>query len=142
MCRCVLGFLPVLIIVIAPCLCPAPAPAQDKPHPIFEKVKAKVKEPNKPFVMLVRLEVKEGAAAKFEAGFAPAIKATRQEKGCLVYDLTRDADNPNVYILIERWKTLADLDSHLRAEYIASLGAKLGDWLAAPPGLQVLVPAK
>lgn len=140
MCQRVAAFFVVLVMLTV--WFPPPSSGQDKPHPIFEKVKAKLKDPNKPFVMLVRLEVKEGAAAKFEAGFAPAIKATRQEKGCLVYDLTRDADNPNVYILIERWKTLADLDSHLRAEYIASLVPKLGDWLAAPPGLQVLVPAK
>lgn len=115
--------------------------AQDEPNPVFEQVKAKVKNPKKPFTMLVRLEVKEGANAKFESAFAPAIKATRAEKGCMAYDLSHDTDSAGSYLLYERWKTLADLQAHLNADHIKSLIPQLGDLTAKPPEIQVLIPA-
>jgi quinol monooxygenase YgiN len=119
----------------------APASAQDKPHPIFELVKARVKDDKKPFTMLVQLKVKDGMVAKAEAAFVPAIKATLKEKGCLRYELNRDTDNPTTYILYERWNTLPDLDAHLKAAHITKLLADLGDLLAGAPDVKVMLPA-
>jgi len=115
--------------------------AQDKPNPIFETVKAKVKDDKKPFTMLVHIRVKDGIGAKAEAAFAPAIKATLKEKGCLRYELNRDTDSPTGYILYERWSSLPDLDAHLKTAHITKLLADLGDLLAGPPDVKVLLPA-
>jgi quinol monooxygenase YgiN len=115
--------------------------AQDEPNPIVAQVKAKVKNPKKPFTMLVRLELKEGANEQFEAAFAPAIKATRAEKGCITYDLSQDLDHSGSYVLYERWKSLADLQAHLNAEHIKSLLPKVHELSVKPPELQVLAPA-
>ncbi|MBL8794576.1 MAG: antibiotic biosynthesis monooxygenase [Planctomycetia bacterium] len=118
----------------------APASAQDKPNPIFELVKAKVKDGSKPFTMLVSLKVKDGMGPKAEAAFVPAIKATLKEKGCLRYELNRDTDGTS-YILYERWNTLPDLDAHLKTAHIAKLLGELGDLLAGPPDVKVMLPA-
>ena len=117
------------------------APGQEKPNPIVAKVKAAVKDPTKPFTMLVHLQVKEGTGAKVEAAFAKAIQRTRREKGCAAYDLNRDPQMPSRYLLYERWHSVADLEAHLRAGHIATLLVELGDLLAAPPDVQVFVPA-
>ncbi|MCC6416693.1 MAG: antibiotic biosynthesis monooxygenase [Gemmataceae bacterium] len=117
------------------------APAQDKPNPIAAQVKASLKDSARPFTMLVSLQVKEGAAAKFEAAFAKAIKATRAEKGCRAYDLNRDTKTPTHYTLYERWANLPALEAHLRTAHITALLAEVGDLLAAPPKVRVLVPA-
>lgn len=130
----------VVAIILALAL-HAPASAQDKPNPIFETVKAKVKDDKKPFTMLVHIKVKDGMGAKAEAAFAPAIKATLKEKGCLRYELNRDTDSPTGYILYERWSSLPDLDAHLKTAHIGKLLAELGDLLAGPPDVKVMFPA-
>jgi hypothetical protein len=70
------------------------APAQEKENPIVAKVKAAVKDPSRPFTLTILLTVKEGAGEKFEAAFAKAATQTRKEKGCLAYNLDRNAAKP------------------------------------------------
>jgi quinol monooxygenase YgiN len=117
------------------------APSQEKTNPIVAAVKASLKDPTRPFTLVVKLQVKEGNGAKFEAAFAPAIKATRKEKGCLAYDLSRDTKTPTHYLVYERWSNLAALDAHLKTEHITTLLREVGDLLAAPPEARVLLPA-
>jgi quinol monooxygenase YgiN len=118
----------------------AHAGGQEKEHPIAAQVKASLKDPTKPFAMLVSLQVKEGTAEKFEAAFKKAIKPTRAEKGCLAYELSRDTKAPTQYLLYERWANLASLEAHLKAPHITTLLKELGELLAGPPDLRVLVP--
>jgi quinol monooxygenase YgiN len=125
-------------------LCPvlqASALAQPEPDPIVAQVKPALKDPAKPFTMLVRVQIKEGMQGKFETAFAAAIQGTRKEKGCLAYDLNRDSKDPTRYLVYERWKSLADLEAHLKTRHIVILLAELKDLLAAPPEAAVMVPA-
>jgi quinol monooxygenase YgiN len=122
-------------------LAAARAPGQEKANPIAAQVKASLKDPARPFTMIVRLQAKEGAADKFEAAFARAIAPTRKEKGCLAYDLNRDAKSPTQYLLYERWENLASLEAHLKSAHITTLLMELGDLLAGAPEVTVLLPA-
>jgi quinol monooxygenase YgiN len=87
------------------------------------------------------LEAKEGVGKKFEAAFAKAIGPTLKEKGCLEYQLNRDAKAPTKYLLYERWDNLESLEAHLRSKHITALLEELGDLLAGPPDLRVMLPA-
>jgi len=116
-------------------------PGQDKAQGIADQVKALVKEPGKPFTMLVTLQAKDGTQARFESAFAKAVKATRKEKGCLAYDLNRDGKTPTQYVLYERWQDFPSLEAHLKTAHIATLLGELGDLLAGPPEVRVLTPA-
>jgi quinol monooxygenase YgiN len=117
------------------------ASAENKPSSDFEKIKAQVEDGSKRLTLTVRLHIKDGTAAQFVAAFAPAIKATRKETGCLRYELNRDAENPNIYLLYERWKSLADLEAHMKAEHYARLLRAVRDLFAAAPEIRVLLPA-
>jgi quinol monooxygenase YgiN len=110
-------------------------------HPIIELAKAKLKDQNKPFTLIVILTAKEDKIADFEAAFVPAIRETRKEKGCLNYELNRDPSNANAYMMYERWKTLPDLDAHLKTKHITELIGKLGDLTSKPPEFRILLPA-
>lgn len=114
---------------------------QSEQHPIAAQVKAALKDPAKPFTMLVSLQVKQGQEERFETAFAKARQATRKEKGCLAYDLNRDAKEPTRYLVYERWKGLADLEAHLRTPHITTLLGELKELLAGDPELKVLLPA-
>jgi quinol monooxygenase YgiN len=114
--------------------------AQDEESPIVALVRKSVSDPAKPFVLLVHLKVKEGQGSSVEAAFAPAIKITRKEAGCLAYDLSRDTTDPNGYMVYERWKSLADLKSHLAAPHIRTLLEAIGTATDGPPKADVFVP--
>ena len=102
-------------------------------NPILTTVKATVKDPSKPFTMVVTVQVKEGAGEKFEAAFAKAIKGTREEKGCIAYDLNRDSKTAGRYMVYERWRNVSALADHLKTPHITALLGELGD-LAADGG--------
>lgn len=132
------GILMVLGLVLVG---PSPVLAEEKDDPILAFVKQRLKDPEKPFTLMVGVKVKEGAGTKFEEAFAKALKATRKEKGCITYDLNRDADDALRYQVYERWKSLADLKAHLESDHIKALRAVLPDVAAGPPELRVLLPA-
>ena len=139
--RIVLSLLAVVAALAGSALLVPRAQAQDKENPIAAQVKASVKDPAKPFTLIIRLKVKEGAGEKLEAAFAKARKATRQEKGNRAYDLNRDTKTPTQYVVYERWQNVAALEAHLKAPYITTLLTELGDLVAAPPEASILVPA-
>jgi quinol monooxygenase YgiN len=133
----VLWIMPLLIVAA---IVGGEVAAQEKEHPIVTTVKANVKDPSKPFTMLVHIKIKDGAAAQFEMAFARAITETRKEKGNLVYQLNRSAKSPNEYIVYERWRDVAALQAHVTAPHIQALFAATGELRAGPPQVDVLVP--
>jgi quinol monooxygenase YgiN len=114
-------------------------PAAD--DPILAGVKAKLKDPDKAFVMTVKVKIKPGMNEKFTALFAEAIKGTRKEVGNLSYDLNRDADDGQVYVAYEKWKNLKAMEEHLKAEYVTKLLAGLADMIDGGPEIKVFTPA-
>jgi quinol monooxygenase YgiN len=129
---------PRIAALVAALVLVAAASADD--HPVVAAVKPQLKDTGKPFVLTVKMQVKDGVREKFEAAFAKAITETRKEKGNVAYELTRDAKDPNAYLLYEKWKTLADLEAHLKTPHITALLGEFKDFLAKDTELQVLLP--
>src|SRR4051812_10487750 len=102
-----------------------PAPAADD-HPVVALVKTKVKDPAKPFALLVTIKAKAGKEKDVEAAFGPAIAATKKEPGCLAYELNRDPDDPTTYVMYERFKSVAALADHLQHDHTQALLKALG----------------
>ena len=119
--------------------CAAFASAQE--DPIIAFAKERVKAPAKPFTLVVKVTLKEGANDRFESAFAKCLAATRKEAGCIHYDLNRDTDNGRQYVVYERWKTLSDLEAHMKTAHIKTLLEVLPDMLDGRPGLHILLPA-
>ncbi len=113
---------------------------EDKENPVIASVKSRLKNPDKPFTLIVRVQVKAGAGKQFEAAFAKALQATRKEKGNLAYDLNRDTQDPLRYLVYERWKDLAALDAHLKTSHIKELFEELPKVTDGAPESQVLLP--
>jgi quinol monooxygenase YgiN len=90
-------------------------------HPVVALVKSKVKDPTKPFALLVPIKAKAGKGKELEAAFAPCIAATKKEAGCLAYELNRDADDPTAYVMFEKFKSVAALEEHLKQEHTMKL---------------------
>jgi quinol monooxygenase YgiN len=106
------------VLALAGVLWAAPA-AED--HPVVALVKSKVKDPAKPFALLVTIKVKAGKQKELETTFAPCIAATKKEPGCLAYELNHDPDEPTSYLMFEKFKNVAALEAHLKAEHTTRL---------------------
>ncbi|HEY2787354.1 MAG TPA: putative quinol monooxygenase [Fimbriiglobus sp.] len=116
------------------------APVADD-NPVVVSVKAKLKDADKPFVLVVKLKIKAGMNEKFTALFAEAIKGTRKEVGNLSYDLNRDADDGQTYVAYEKWKNLKALEDHMKADYVVKLLAGLTDLAEGMPDVKIYTPS-
>src|SRR5579884_1682024 len=112
------------------------ASAQDNESPIIAQGKAELKHPDRPFVLLVRVQLKDGMQKKFEAAFATSRQSTRKEKGNLAYQLTRNAKDSTHYVVYEHWKNLAALESHVQSQYVTTLLSEVHDMVEAAPEME------
>ena len=60
------------------------------------------------------------------------IAPTREEKGCISYDLHQDQDRPEVFYFYEIWETRSLLDAHLKNDHLVAWVNKAEDLLASP----------
>ena len=49
------------------------------------------------------------------------VEKTRQEPGCLSYELCQDRKNPGHFVFIEAWKDYDALDAHVASEHFQRL---------------------
>ena len=83
----------------------------------------------------------EGREA-FIKGHKAAIAETLKEKGCLSYEGHTSVNDPNVYVVVERWENREDLNAHGRAPHMKAFGRIAAQCLAAPPRIEVITPEK
>lgn len=95
-------------------------------HPVVALVKSKVKDTSKPFALLVTFKAKAGKEKDVEAAFAPCLAATKKEPGCIAYELNRDTDHPELYVMFEKFKGVAALTDHLKQAHTQKLLKALG----------------
>jgi len=108
-------------------------------HPVVALVKSKVKDPAKPFALVVTIKAKAGKEKDLEAAFAPCLAATRKEPGCVAYELNRDPDDPTVYLMFEKFKSIAALNEHLKQAHTQKLLKALGTLTEEGPKAKVYV---
>ncbi|HSH99351.1 MAG TPA: putative quinol monooxygenase [Reyranella sp.] len=88
--------------------------------------------------VIAKLTIKPGANADFEAAMkALQARVRSDEPGNKLYALHK-TDDPNVYVMLERYDDQAALDAHRAAPHFKELGRKLGDYLAGRPEVQLM----
>lgn len=88
-------------------------------------------------VVVAQFTARPGSETALEKALLAAIEPTHIEEGCIRYALHRSIEKPDVYCFIERWRSRADLDEHLKRGHIKTLFAKL-DELTDDSSLEVL----
>lgn len=79
------------------------------------------------------IKAKPGDGDKLEGALTDLGVATHGEEGCLHYSLHRGLTDTDTFVTIEKWRSLADLDSHMGAPHMKTAMSEFGDLLAAPP---------
>ena len=75
---------------------------------------------------------KPEAAQALGGALSTLATATREEDGCLAYDVFESAAVPGTFVTVERWRDQAALDAHMTSPHIAEAfaateGALTGD---------------
>ncbi|MEO0826449.1 MAG: putative quinol monooxygenase [Cyanobacteria bacterium J06642_9] len=84
-----------------------------------------------------QIHVKPGTAVLLKRALTEVAVLTRQEPGCLGYDLHQSVTDPNLFLLYEQWMSQADLDAHLQMPYMQDLNDQSHAVLAEPVRVKI-----
>ena len=93
-----------------------------------------------PTTFVVKFKVKPGTNAAFEKAFIEMQAGVRaHEPGNVYYDFFVTDQDPQTYVIVERYRDAAALSAHGQSEYGKKLFATLRDLTDGPPDVQRLV---
>ena len=107
---------------------------------IISSFAAALENPRKPLALLAEFHVRQGTQDLVEAAFADAREPTAAEPGVIVFELHRERGEPTRFVVYERWRSLGDLEAHLRTPYIRTLRRLLDGLIVGVPEFRVLTP--
>jgi quinol monooxygenase YgiN len=64
------------------------------------------------------------------------VEPTRQEEGCIQYDLFQNQTDPTDFTFVEEWTTKETLDKHLASEHIQTAVKKIDGLVATNPDIR------
>jgi quinol monooxygenase YgiN len=89
--------------------------------------------------VLARITVQEGKNEEFETLFMGlADKVLANEEGALLYSLTRSKSSPQDYVVMEQYRSAADIDAHGKTDYFLAANKAMAGLVAAAPVIEVL----
>lgn len=68
--------------------------------------------------LIVKFEIKNEKLAYVKTELMKILEPTRKEKGCLLYELHQDLDNPNILMFYEIWETREAWKAHDNKQHI------------------------
>ena len=84
--------------------------------------------------MVVKFRAKPGKSEEMKAFWLEMQKeVAKSEPGNVQYDLMVMASDPEVYVIVERYKDAAAVAAHGQSEKAKAMFAKLGELMAGPP---------
>ena len=88
--------------------------------------------------VIAKIKAKEGKAEEIVQLFKEIIPQVRQEEGTLFYTLNRDPSNPNLLVVIERYRDRDALKVHSKTPNFLEMSRKMGPFLEGGLELSVL----
>lgn len=89
--------------------------------------------------IVATLKVKPGSESEFEAVFRALQAAVKKdEPGALQYEVFKSKAHASTYIVMEQYKSEADLAAHRTTPHMAAAGPKLGAVLDGRPTIEIL----
>ena len=87
-------------------------------------------------------QVKPESRDAFIKGAKECITATRKEKGCISYEGHVSVNNPNLYVVVERWETRDDLTAHSKAPHMKVWREYSSQMKTAPTVIEIISDGK
>ncbi|TBR61464.1 antibiotic biosynthesis monooxygenase [Mastigocladus laminosus UU774] len=81
--------------------------------------------------VVARISAHPEKVEELKAVFLELIEPTRQENGCIKYELLQNQSDPTEFTFVEEWTSDEALDAHLGSAHIQTAVAKLKDLVAS-----------
>lgn len=65
------------------------------------------------------------------------IEPTRQDEGCITYELLQNHQDPTDFTFVEEWQSQTLLDTHLASAHIAKAKSQLNGLVTTEPDIRV-----
>jgi len=88
--------------------------------------------------VIAELSIQDGKVDEAIGLIKTLMAEVAKEEGTLGYTMNRDPSNPNVIIIMERYKDKAALDHHSSAAYFTSFLGQIQGILAGKPEIRVM----
>jgi quinol monooxygenase YgiN len=86
--------------------------------------------------VVAEMQAKPGKEDALRRAVLALIEPTRQEDGCVQYDLHVHTSDPARFVFYENWTSPAHLDRHAAAAHIQQFRTAIADLLVAPPRIE------
>ena len=73
--------------------------------------------------------VKEGMVEQFKESVKPLIAETREEAGCIKYELAQDVNDKKVLAMVEAWESMEHLQAHMQSKHFLAAMPKLAGFM-------------
>lgn len=83
--------------------------------------------------VLARITVKPEVAELAKYILVDLASKSRQESGCMSYELYQQTEAPHVFQTVEQWKEKADADAHMQSLHVGAAIAAASPLLAVAP---------
>lgn len=83
--------------------------------------------------VMARITVRHEFSAPARDVMSALVNATREEAGCLAYELFQRPDAPHVFQTVEQWTDQAAADAHMATPHVGAAIAAAGPMFVAPP---------
>lgn len=94
--------------------------------------------PSNNLTVIARFKAKQGKEETALVELSALLDPTREEGGCLQYDLHRSSDDSSVFVFYETWKSRQDLELHLAKPYLQALLGQVDELFAEAPQIDLL----
>lgn len=89
---------------------------------------------------VVFLRAQTDKAGKLEEALREVVQGTREEPGCLVFDLHRSPSDKHQFLIFEIWNNKTDLEAHLRAALLQDFLGKATELIDGTPDMHLFEP--
>lgn len=92
--------------------------------------------------VIATLTVKPEMKAELFSSAKDCIVATRQEKGCISYELFESTLDSKKLVFVEEWESPECLPLHSKSDHMKTFGRVAVKCFAAPVQVQIITPEK
>ena len=91
----------------------------------------------KTVTVVATFEAKPGKETELKNALTALVAPTRQEAGCINYDLHQSPDEPGKFLFHENWTSKELLDSHLKSAHIKALLPRVPELAVGMPEIKI-----
>jgi quinol monooxygenase YgiN len=91
--------------------------------------------------VIATLTIKPDSLAALRDAAMPCIEATREEPGCIFYDMNASVSNSERVIFVERWKSREDLEGHFKSPHMKAWRDKSAPLIVSRT-VEIILPEK